>query len=294
MKKHSRKILITGYSGLIGSHLIRELINENFDLFLVGRHKNEEWTSDRINFLPIDLSGDWDTSILPSKIDIIVHLSQSENFRDFPSKAEDVFYVNTLSTLKLINYAINSGCERFIYASSAGIYGNSTDGFNENQEIIYKNELGFYLATKHCSEVILENYANLINIDILRFFFVYGKGQRKDMLIPRLVNNVKNGIPITLQGKTGLRINPTHVSDAVSAIKILLESSARGQKYNIAGDEVFYLKEIVDIIGRRLKIEPQYTIIEEEPRHLIGDISKMKKELCSPKMTFSQGIGDLI
>lgn len=50
--------------------------------------------------------------------------------------------------------------------------------------------LGFYLTSKYCSELILDNYSSFLTIIQLRLFFVYGMGQRKDMLIPRLIENV--------------------------------------------------------------------------------------------------------
>ena len=86
------RILITGAGGLIGSHLIPLLEKDN-ELFTVsGKYSG----SNNIN---IDFSGDWSTDLLPAGIEAIIHLAQSEDFRDFPTKAKTVFYTNTLSTL---------------------------------------------------------------------------------------------------------------------------------------------------------------------------------------------------
>ena len=286
------RILITGASGLIGSHLLEQLNEEIFDIYILGR-TSPTW-SKKVNFINADFSKDWELEILPSKMDVIIHLAQSENFREFPEKAGEVFYVNTLSSLKLADYANRAGVKHFIYASSAGIYGSGGDGFNEEQEIIYKNELGFYLATKHCSEVLLENYELQFNVIILRFFFVYGKNQRKSMLIPRLVGFVRNGEPILLQGKEGIKINPTHVSDAVNAImkSLNLEGS---HKINVAGPEILTLKDIGLKIGKKLNKKP---IFKEDnnavPNNIIGTIDKMCRLLEPPSVFFAHGVESVI
>ena len=77
----------------------------------------------------VDLSSDWKISELPTKIDVIYHLAQSDKFRDFPAGAPDVFQVNINSTAKLLDYAKKTGVKSFIYASSGGVYGNGKNLF---------------------------------------------------------------------------------------------------------------------------------------------------------------------
>ena len=60
-----------------------------------------------------DLSNDFNIKILPKKIDVIYHLSQSYYFRNFPHSAIEVFNVNSFSTLKLLDYALKIGCKKF-------------------------------------------------------------------------------------------------------------------------------------------------------------------------------------
>lgn len=280
------RILITGAGGLIGSNLV-PLLEKDHEIFTVSAKYSG---SNNIN---IDFSGDWSTDLLPAGIEAIIHLAQSEDFRDFPTKAKTVFYTNTLSTLKLIDFAVKTGVQKFIYASSAGIYGNSDDAFTEEQDIVYKKDMGFYLGTKHCSEVILANYTSLLDVQMLRLFFVYGKGQRKDMLIPRLVNNVQEGNAITLSGKDGIKINPLHVSDAANAIKAALALQG-SHTINAGGTEVLSLREICEAIGTVTGKMPKFTIEEKQPNHLTGNISRMNDLLVTPSVKFSEGIKTLI
>ena len=280
------RILITGAGGLIGSHLVPSL-EKDHELFTVsGKYSGK-------NNINIDFSKDWSADILPAGIEAIIHLAQSEDFRDFPGKAKAVFYTNTVSTLNLADFAVNTGVKKFIYASSAGIYGNSDDAFTEQQDIVYKKEMGFYLGTKHCSEVILANYTSLLDVQQLRFFFVYGKEQRKDMLIPRLFNNVQEGNAIILSGKNGIKINPLHASDAANAIKAALNLQG-SHTINAGGAEVLSLREICETIGAVTGKAPQFNIEEKLPNHLTGDITVMKDLLVAPAVKFLEGIKTLI
>jgi nucleoside-diphosphate-sugar epimerase len=124
---------------------------------------------------------------------------------------------------------------------------------------------------------------------ILRFFFVYGPGQRKTMLIPRLVDSIKKGAPINLNGKYGLSINPIYVSDAVNAVNGALNIN-RSEIMNIAGKETLNLKEICNKIGKQLNKQAQFITNSNLPRNIIGDISKMRNLLGEPKVSFQDGV----
>ncbi len=290
----NKKILITGWSGLVGSDLVKTLLAAGeYELFLIGRSENIPINDDKVKRIKIDFASDWNESELPDDLYAIIHLSQAENFRDFPNKAREVFYINTLSTLKLIDHAVKNKISHFIFASSGGVYG--TDGmFRENDRGGYTKEMGFYLGTKYCSEVILENYFDLLNVIILRFFFVYGKGQNQSMLVPRLINRVKKGEPITLQGQNGMKINPVHVSDVTKAIMTSMELK-ESHKINVAGPEVLSMRDIGEIIGSSIGQTPRFSIDDVVgPKDIIGDISKMKKLLTEPSIKFKDGIQTMI
>ncbi len=286
------KILITGASGLIG-HEVIETLQGHWSIYAVSRRPYEH-LSQNTRMIHCDLAKECDFSSFPKHIDAVVHLAQSEHFREFPEMAEDIFGVNTLATLRLLEYARLAGAKTFVYASSGGIYGYGDEGFRENQPIVTQKDLGFYQSTKLCSEIIAENYAPYMNIVILRFFFVYGPRQNTTMLIPRLIRSIKEGNPIILQGSNGIRINPTHVSDAAKAVVRSLDLMD-SQKINVGGPEVLTLRQIGEIIGENVGKQPQFEIQENvQPRNLIGDTHKMARLLAPPQVTFSEGIRSML
>ncbi len=284
-------VLITGSTGLLGKCVTDSLCLDH-DVHAIVRDPLHAIDS-RVTPHVIDFSSDWSSDSLPDQVDVVIHLAQSEFFREFPERALDVFRVNVESTARLIDYARRAGARHFVYASSGGIYGFGQQAFDENAPIIGRGDLGFYLGSKLSGETLVQHYANLMQITILRFFFIYGKEQKRSMLLPRLVDNVKDGNPVVLQGEQGIRINPIHVSDASNAVVATLgleESSI----FNVAGPEVLSLFQICQTIGGRLGTEVNYTREEIEPRDLVGDISAMRGKLVEPSICFADGMDDLL
>lgn len=284
-----KRCLITGSTGLIGKELLPLLIRDKWELYTLNRNHSKAGSNFQEN-IKCDLSNEWISDRLPKEVDIVIHLAQSEHFRDFPEYAEDIFYINTLSTIRLLEYARKAGAKAFILASSGGVYGYGNKGFKEDNPISAKGDLGFYTGTKLCSEVLVENYTPYMNIIILRFFFVYGRGQRSSMLIPRLIHSIRNGLPIILHGKNGIRINPIYVTDAAKAVFYALDLK-ESQKINVGGLEILTIRQICERISKILRKEPFFEIQESVfPRHLVGDIKKMLRFLCRPVVRFEDGI----
>jgi nucleoside-diphosphate-sugar epimerase len=142
--------------------------------------------------------------------------------------------------------------------------------------------------------VILKNYFELLNVKIIRFFFVYGKNQKRTMLIPRLIDRVKNEESISLQGIDGMSINPVHAYDAAKAIIASLQMQG-SSILNVGGPQILSLKKISEIIGKAVEKNPRFIIDENaEPTKLVGDITKLTALIKEPLISFEEGIKTLI
>jgi nucleoside-diphosphate-sugar epimerase len=163
---------------------------------------------------------------------------------------------------------------------------------NENTPINTFGQLGNYFATKLCSEILTHNYTSYFDVSLLRLFFMYGKGQKRSMLIPRLVDNVNHGRPIRLTENGGIVINPIHVSDVVNILKGLMNSDG-SYTYNVAGPEHLNLNQIADIIGKKLGKIPQFERVPELANNCIADITLLESRIYSPKVKLEDKIEEL-
>lgn len=284
------KLLVTGGTGFIGSHLVEMLAQKN-ELFCLIQDKDKAKSRRNVEWVMQDLEDGLDEIQLPDRIDAIIHLAQSRHYREFPEKIWDIFDVNVRSTLSLLEYGRKRKIQKFIYASSGGIYGYSYEKFIETDAT---NPINFYLTSKYCSELLIGNYNPFFHTVVLRFFFVYGRGQ-KAMLIPRLIDNIKKGEPIIVYGKSGIRINPIQVNDAIRAFQPSLETPVSGV-FNIAGDEVVSIKELSEKIGRLMGKAPVFVYEKNNiPGDIIGDNSRMKSVLgVIPEISLNEGISELV
>lgn len=287
-----KKILITGANGLLGRALCEILANEEHKVYALVR-KPLLQALENVHYLEINLEHNLADVSLPNDVDIIYHLAQSQHFREFPEKANDIFNVNVKSTQNLLDYALKTGVKQFIYASSGGVYGFGKQAFSEELNVPIHNDLGYYLGTKMMGELLVRNYSQLLLTQIARPFFIYGPRQHKNMLIPRLIENVKQGNPIQLKEGNGLEINPIYVNDAARAFKLIADSELSGI-FNVAGTEKVSLKYIAEAIGSLLDKKPNFEMVEGAQGHLIGDISRLQEIGFQNEYSLFEGLKTMI
>lgn len=283
-------ILVTGTTGFIGAWLIRRLITEH-EVFCLTRNGNVLPRHARVHEIDQDLACPLNQARLPGTVDAIVHLAQSRQFRKFPDQAFDIFRVNTESTLHLLEYGRRAKIKTFVFASSGGVCGYQSKPILEADppEII-----NFYLASKYSAECLAKAYGDYFATVTLRYFFVYGEGQR-NMFMPSLVERVLKGEPVTVVGKTGVAMNPVHVSDAVEATARAIQVESQ-ETINVAGPEVTTIVDLAERIGRLTGKTPVYQYEPEKgPMAMVANIEKMRLKLgVTPKVSLEEGLGRLI
>ncbi len=285
------KILITGAGGLVASHLI-PVLKDIWEVHTTSHRELPERYSN-VTYHSIDFAKPWTTEGLPSRIDAVIHLAQSSRYREFPDQALDIQQVNVDATARLLDYAHNAGAASFIFASTGGLYGSRTKPYTEACPILSLDSLNYHFASKLCGEALALCYRSLMHVTVLRPFFIYGTGQRRSMLIPRLVDSVREGRSIMLQGTEGIHINPVHVDDAVRLIQACLERASSGI-INLAGPEILTLKHISEVVGVKLGIAPIFEYTPSEPSNLIGDNTLMCSMLDQSLIPFEQGVVDVL
>jgi nucleoside-diphosphate-sugar epimerase len=288
-----KRVLVTGANGLLGRNLCQRLASNGASLVAVVRSLSHSIGSLTYPLIEVDFTTAWSEDNLPQSIDVVIHLAQSPFFRDFPDRALDVFRVNVESTARLLDYAKRVDAKHFIYASSGGVYGTGTQPFKENAPIVPPGLLGYYLGSKASGEVLVQSYMSIFQVTVIRPFFMYGPGQNRSMLIPRLFDSVANGYPVSLQGADGILINPVHVDDASAAVAAALKID-ESATFNIGGPEVLSIREICEGMGRHLGIKPEFKSLSGLATDLIADISAMSLSLIPPKRHLLNSFHDVL
>jgi UDP-glucose 4-epimerase len=280
------RILVTGATGFVGGHLLPSLA-ERHEVFALTRSAPTEG-GEGVTWVEQDLAQPLEN--LPEQIDAVIHLAQSKRYREFPEGAPDMFDVNVQSTFRLLEYARAAGAQAFVLASTGGVYGGGAEPFAEDGP---KLITGFYPASKWSAEALAAGYESAFATVVLRFFFVYGPGQT-GMLVPNLIEKVRSGDELTVQGEQGLRINPIHVRDAVEVFEPALDLG-RSDVFNVAGGETVSIRGLIGVIEETLGVEAVIRHTDGSPEDLIGANEKMKDVLgVTPRVSLAEGIRSMV
>ena len=284
------RILLTGATGFIGRSIITQL-GERHEIVAVSRSAIGPDTPDAADWIVLDLAQPLDVRKLPEHVDVIVHLAQSERYKEFPEGAQDVYAVGLHCTFSLLEWGRRVGAQTFVLASTGGVYARSARPLREGDPV----ELGsLYFATKYAAEVLVGTYADLLRPVVVRPFFPYGETQQRH-LIPRLAQKIVRGEEIAIAGDPGMRINPIHVEDAVRAIESLLVGSVSGV-VNLAGSDTLAVGELVALLGEALGVEPAVRHeAADRSGDLVGATERLREELgVAPHVRIKQGIGRFV
>jgi nucleoside-diphosphate-sugar epimerase len=255
-------VLVTGASGFVAPHLIRALVARGDDVVASARDSERIPEGPGVEPLPLDLAAPLDDVALPA-VDAIVQLAQANV--PYPERALELYRVNTLSTLGLLDACARTGARRFVHASSGTVYGLGDRPFRESDPVRHHQ---LYATTKIHAEDLVERYADVLAGAVsLRLFAPYGPGQVNRM-VPGIIGRVRDGRAVSLVEGGRPRMNPIYVDDAVGAILAALEVDGH-RIVNVAGDEVVTIRDIAEAAGRALGVEP---VFEEAGGAAAGDV----------------------
>lgn len=184
------RYLVTGGAGFIGSAIVKKLLNQRHDVYIIDNLHTGYLSNipEKSTFIEGDFSKDKTISKLNNiKFDVMFHIGgQSSGEISFEDPEYDL-NTNTLSTLKLLQYAVKTGCKKFIYASTMSVYGEQ-EGKSQFSEKDVANPKSFYAVGKLASEQYMKIFQQEYGIDctVLRYFNVYGPGQN--------LNNMRQGM----------------------------------------------------------------------------------------------------
>ncbi|WP_238650432.1 NAD-dependent epimerase/dehydratase family protein [Paenibacillus piscarius] len=261
------RIIMTGYSSFVGSHVLKYLLNAGIanHITLLGRkpqfHTPSSWQY-------------WDLNVpQPAGVgyngrNLLIHFAaqlpgpDAVDYQDVYDKEAD--FLERYRIMRITDV---------VYASTGGVYGyagNRKEHDPPQPEVSYSR---YKLA-------IEENIACLWphNHLILRYYFPFGAEQKRPRLFPELIYKLMANQTIRIDGERyGLTINPVQIEDAAEASVWLIRNNLHGV-YNIAGRHTLTMLDLIQQMGRTLKQTPILEYSHAKDRVMTGSIDKLLEQ----------------
>jgi UDP-glucose 4-epimerase len=308
MHDYSR-VLVTGGSGFIGSHLVDQLLSKGLEVVVLDNlsggkieHVKQHLGKENFQFVRGDIRNYHLVKELATDVDAAFHLaaliSVPESIRN-PDLTDDV---NVDGTLNLLKAFVDSNVKRFVYASSCAVYGEA-DSLPIREDFPLKP-----ISPYGVSKVAAEDYVRVFNrvygleTVCLRFFNVYGPRQvysDYSGVITQFLNRVSNNLHLVIFGDGEQTRDFVHVQDVVEANMLALRTEQiAGETFNIGTGIATTINQLADVlleVTNKTDLKVTHSRLKKgEIKHSVADISKAKMKLrYYPKVSLKNGLTDL-
>lgn len=301
-----QKVLVTGGSGFIGSHLCKSLLDDGFEVYcldnLITGNKNNVHdlvSNDNFKFIEADVIN---PIKIDGKFDYVFHLASPASPIDYQNLPEETLLVNSQGTLNVLNFAKENNAKVLI-ASTSEVYGDPLA--HPQKETYWGNVNSFgsrscYDEGKRFAEaasyVFLHKYD--LDVRIIRIFNTYGPNMQKDdgRVVSNFINWAINNSQIKIDGDGSQTRSFCFVSDLVSGIKkAMFVDGTKGEIFNLGNPTEFTMtelaNEILSLTNSKSEIVMSGEFRPDDPMKRKPDISKAKKVLdWEPVVDLKEGL----
>jgi len=313
MTHKDQRILVTGGAGFIGSHIVDRLLNEGFEVTVIdnlatGHLKNIAHHQDnkKLHFIKVDIRDFTLVKETMKDVDMVFHeaaLASVTLSVENPILTNDI---NVTGTLNLLKASSDLHVKRFIYASSAAVYGDTPSP--QKREDMTPNPTSPYGVSKIAAENYVKLFHKVYGLETvsLRYFNVYGPRQRFDIqsayggAITIFTNRLLKNMPPIIYGDGEQKRDFVYIQDVIEANMLALNSKkAVGEVFNIGTGTNATVNQVANTLQEILNIKnlkPIHTSPRPtDIRHGYADISKAKKILgYNPKFFIKEGLTELV
>lgn len=286
------KVLVTGGSGFIGSHVVDKLRDKGiavrvYDGVMPTFRKDIEYYQGSI----LDTTS---LGFAMHGIDAVFHLAAVADVKHVLNEPHYSEAINVRGTINVLETARRLSVKRIIYGSTTWVYSDAAVNIVDESTPLHAPS-HLYTATKLAGEYYCQAYNKLygIEITILRYGIPYGPRARDGAVIPIFVRKALNGEPLTIAGD-GLQFRKfIYVEDLAEGNVLALQSTAKNKIYNLDGKERISIKQIAETIKNIIgDVKIDYTAARPgdfSGREISSELAK--RELgWEPKISLEEGI----
>jgi UDP-glucose 4-epimerase len=290
------RILVTGSSGFVGKHLCLYLKSKGFDIIstdlapdamITGDVSDKEFVLGRLG---------------AEDFDGIVHLAALADIKRTTNDPYSTYLVNDFGTLNVLELALRKQVSRFLYASSANVYGVPVD--KPATEATPFNPRLPYDYSKVIGEMLVRSYGlhKKLKISITRSWLLFGEWEPETRAIPRFVKACLANQPIHLYNSGRDVTDPTYVENYSRVVELILtHEESVNEAFNVGSGTKMSIREIAERIrtltgsSSELKLLPPRTEFETEPQISYPSIEKLRRKLgYEPLVSFDEGINRVV
>jgi UDP-glucose 4-epimerase len=290
------KVVVTGGSGFIGSHVVDVMLEAGHDVTVID-HRVRPHRPD-VHFEDVDLMDL--SSVLTSTrgAEHIFHLAAVSNVNYALKYPVYTANLNVVGTANILEAARLNGARRFYLASTVWVYNGAPvgDALDESTPFYLDGAGHIYTSTKMASEMVCHNYGQLYGVPftVLRYGIPYGPRMREELLIPVFIKKALAGEPLTVSGRGDQYRKFIYVSDMAEGHRLAMSDVAANKTYNLEGARKVTVLEVAEGIRRVLGNGVRIELGPERAGDFAGkEVSgeKARRELgWSPRVDFEEGI----
>lgn len=281
----AKKILITGASGFIGSHLCELLCEKGFKIRALNEYNSFNFwghleklpSRNEIEIINGDLRDSFFCQKLCEGIEAIFHLGALIAIPYSYLAPKSYADTNILGTLNLLEAAKNKGVERFIHTSTSEVYGSALyTPIDEKHPLQPQSP---YSASKISADMMALSYFHSFNLPVIiaRPFNAYGPRQSARAFISAMISQILSGAKELKVGSLEPKRDLNFVRDTCEGFFALYEKGEFGEVYNIGSGVEYTMGEVLDLICELTKSHPKITT---DPVRLRPEKSEVQRLLC--------------
>jgi len=299
------RALVTGAAGFIGSRLTARLLSKGWgvtgiDVFRPTYDVELKWraieplTEPRgVELIQGDLAELALADVLRG-VDVVFHLAARASARaSWRDDFELYLHDNVRATERLLRAAHTAAVGRVVFASSSSVYGDA--GALPLGEDAPLAPVSPYGVTKVAGEQLARAYgAQGLDVICLRYFTVYGPGQRPDMAVHRFIDSALHGGEVPVYGDGRQTRDFTYVDDTVAGTIAAAARGRAGRTYNVAGGVRASVAEVVELVGAASRVIPA-PVQAGDVHDTAADTSRARAELgFTPRWSLRDGLREQV